>query len=161
MKLKKVAALCSSANAFCLFDRVDGDGVVTQWLGDGCCAFPLHGLPVLSEPELYRMFDVSEKKQDKIYFNHSALPEGLNVEDWCRSEVRAEDMDVTISSGGKVLVAGVIFPVQAVNEGFCDKLEELASMTRRELDKHLAAPPVTEEEDEGQENVFGGGDGET
>lgn len=64
MKLKKVAALCSSANAFCLFDRVDGDGVVTQWLGDGCCAFPLHGLPVLSEPELYRMFDVSEKKQD-------------------------------------------------------------------------------------------------
>ena len=62
---------------------------------------PLHGLPVLSEPELYRMFDVSEKKQDKIYFNHSALPEGLNVEDWCRSEVRAEDMDVTISSGGK------------------------------------------------------------
>lgn len=88
MKLKKVAALCSSANAFCLFDRVDGDGVVTQWLGDGCCAFPLHGLPVLSEPELYRMFDVSEKKQDKIYFNHSALPEGLNVEDWCRSEVR-------------------------------------------------------------------------
>lgn len=209
MKLKKVAALCASANAFCLFDRVDGDGVVTQWLGDGCCAFPLHGLPVLSEPELYRMFDVSEKKQGKIYFNHSALPEGLNVEDWCRSEVRAEDMDVTISSGGKVLmplrfpggllfiqskylgpledqmdflelyvrrsdsggryvvaktgmlVAGVIFPVRAVNEGFCDKLEELASMTRRELDKHLAAPPVTEEEDEGQENVFGGGDGET
>lgn len=35
MKLKKVAALCSSANAFCLFDRVTGDGVVTQWLGDG------------------------------------------------------------------------------------------------------------------------------
>lgn len=55
----------------------------------------------------------------------------------------------------------MIFPVQAVNEGFCDKLEELASMTRRELDKHLAAPPVTEEEDENQENVFGGGDGET
>ncbi|MFR8330952.1 MAG: hypothetical protein ACLU9S_00155 [Oscillospiraceae bacterium] len=183
-------------------DRVDGDGVVTQWLGDGCCAFPLHGLPVLSEPELYRMFDVSEKKQDKIYFNHSALPEGLNVEDWCRSEVRAEDMDVTISSGGKVLmplrfpggllfiqskylgpledqmdflelyvrrsdsggryvvaktgmlVAGVIFPVQAVNEGFCDKLEELASLTRRELDRHLSVPPVAEEEYKDQENVF-------
>lgn len=60
-----------------------------------------------------------------------------------------------------MLVAGVIFPVQAVNEGFCDKLEELASMTRRELDKHLTAPPVAEEEDKDQENVFGGGDGET
>ena len=170
MKLKKVAALCSSANAFCLFDRVDGDGVVTQWLGDGCCAFPLHGLPVLSEPELYRMFDVSEKKQDKIYFNHSALPEGLNKYlgpledqmDFLELYVRRSD------SGGRyvvaktgMLVAGVIFPVQAVNEGFCDKLEELASMTRRELDKHLAAPPMTEEEDENQENVFGGGDGET
>ena len=62
MKLKKVAALCSSANAFCLFDRVDGDGVVTQWLGDGCCAFPLHGLPVLSEPDVRRVGE--EARQD-------------------------------------------------------------------------------------------------
>ena len=131
MKLKKVAALCSSANAFCLFDRIDGDGVVTQWLGDGCCAFPLHGLPVLSEPELYRMFDVSEKKQDKIYFNHSALPEGLNVEDWCRSEVRAEDMDVTISSGGKVLMplrfpGGLLF----IQSKYLGPLEDQAAADR-------------------------------
>jgi hypothetical protein len=91
--------------------------------------------------------------------HHLAYPGGL-VEH--SVNVRRSD------SGGRyvvaktgMLVAGVVFPVQAVNEGFCDKLEELASMTRRELDKHLAAPPVTEEEDEGQENVFGGGDGET
>lgn len=61
-----------------------------------------------------------------------------------------------------MLVAGVIFPVQAVNEGFCDKLEELASMTRPGVGQASGrACPVTEEEDEGQENVFGGGDGET
>ena len=183
---------------FCLFDRVDGDGVVTQWLGDGCCAFPSTVCRCCRNRSFTGCSTCQRRSRDKIYFNHSALPEGLNVEDWCRSEVRAEDMDVTISSGGKVLmplrfpggllfiqskylgpledqmdflelyvrrsdsggryvvaktgmlVAGVIFPVQAVNEGFCDKLEELASMTRRELDKHLAAPPVTEEEDEGQ-----------
>ena len=75
MKLKKVAALCSSANAFCLFDRVDGDGVVTQWLGDGCCAFPLHGLPVLSEPELYRMFDVSEEAGQDLVQSQCAAGE--------------------------------------------------------------------------------------
>ena len=42
-----------------------------------------------------------------------------------------------------------------------DKLEELAPLTRRELDRHLSAPPVAEEEDKNQENVFGGSDGET
>lgn len=63
MKLKKVAALCSSANAFCLFDRVDGDGVVTQWLGDGCCAFPLHGLPVLVPP----VTEEEDENQENVF----------------------------------------------------------------------------------------------
>ena len=55
------------------------------------------------------MFDVSEKKQDKIYFNHSALPESLNVDDWFRSVVRSLDMYLTISSGVNVLMP-VRFP---------------------------------------------------
>lgn len=105
MKLKKVAALCNSAAAYHLYDQVDSTGAVeTQWLGDGCAAYPLHGLPYLQEQELYRMLDVPEKKQDKIYFDHSQLPSGLCVDDFCEGELLAEDMGVTISWGGKVLL---------------------------------------------------------
>lgn len=162
MKLKKVAALCGSANAFCLFDRVDGDGVVTQWLGDGC----------RSEVRAEDM-DVTISSGGKVLMP-LRFPGGLlfiqskylgpleDQMDFLELYVRRSD------SGGRyvvaktgMLVAGVIFPVQAVNEGFCDKLEELASLTRRELDRHLSAPPVAEEEDKDQENVFGGSDGET
>jgi len=58
--------------------------------------------------------------------HHLAYPGGL-VEH--SVNVRRSD------SGGRyvvaktgMLVAGVVFPVQAVNEGFCDKLEELAGV---------------------------------
>lgn len=105
MKLKKVAALCNSATAYHLYDQVDSTGAVdTQWLGDGCAAYPLHGLPYLSEQELYRMFDVPEKKQDKVYFDHETLPTALCVDDFCEGELLAEDMGVTISWGGAVLL---------------------------------------------------------
>lgn len=105
MKLKKVAALCNSAAAYHLYDQVDSTGAVdTQWLGDGCAAYPLHGLPYLSEQELYRMFDVPEKKQDKVYFDHETLPTALCVDDFCEGELEAEDMGVTISWGGAVLL---------------------------------------------------------
>ena len=39
MKLKKVAALCSSANAFCLFDRVELNGKkgwISGFTGTSC-----------------------------------------------------------------------------------------------------------------------------
>lgn len=105
MKLKKVAALCNSAAAYHLYDQVDSTGAVdTQWLGDGCAAYPLHGLPYLSEQELYRMFDVPEKKQDKVYFDHETLLTALCVDDFCEGELLAEDMGVTISWGGAVLL---------------------------------------------------------
>ena len=34
MKLKKVASLCSKTKIFCLYDREESGGEVSQWLGD-------------------------------------------------------------------------------------------------------------------------------
>lgn len=104
MKLKKVAGLCSSSRVFRLYDRVDAEGVAVQWLGDGSAIYPLDGLPFLDEGGLYRMFDVSEKAQEKISFYHGTMPEGLNVDDYAAGEAVAEDMGVTISYGGTVLL---------------------------------------------------------
>lgn len=114
MKLKKVAALCSSNRVFRLYDQVDAQGVAVQWLGDGNAIYPLDGLPFLDEGGLYRMFDVSEKAQEKISFHHDTMPEGLNVDDYAAGEIAAEDMGVTISYGGTILlplrtVAGILY----------------------------------------------------
>ena len=45
MKLKKVAALCNQSGVSRLFDRDPGNGEIEQWMGDGCAAYPITGLP--------------------------------------------------------------------------------------------------------------------
>ena len=32
MKIKKIVALCSRAGTFRLYNKMDGEGVITQWL---------------------------------------------------------------------------------------------------------------------------------
>lgn len=212
MKLKKVAALCNSVNIYRLHDKVDSTGEIAQWLGDGCATYPLHGLPYMEEDSLYRMFDVTEKKQDKAYFTHEAMPEGINVDDVSATDQIAEDMGVTISYGGTVLlplrytggilfiqskylgpledqadflqlyvrrtesggryvvaktgmlIAGIIYPYKAVQESFVQQLEEVAAMTRRELERCRSVTPVETEPEEGDQtsvlDSMEGGDGE-
>lgn len=36
MKLKQIASLCKDSGRIILYDRTDSDGVVSQWIGDGC-----------------------------------------------------------------------------------------------------------------------------
>lgn len=204
MKLKKVAALCNSAAAYRLYDQVDKNGVLeTQWLGDGSAAYPLHGLPYMNEDSLYRMFDVPEKKQDKVYFDHGPLPEVLCVDDFCAGEQLAEDMGVSISYGGTVLVplsypggilyiqsrylgpledqsdllqlyirrtesgaryvaaktgmllVGIIFPYSHLRESFAGRLDEIARLTRWELERGREERAAADQEDDDQERLFG------
>ena len=208
MKLKKVGALCNGVNIYRLHDKTDRNGEVTQWLGDGSAAYPLHGLPYMNEESLYRMFDVTEKKQDKAYFTHEAMPEALNVDDACPTDCVAEDMGITVSYGGTVLlplsysggilyiqskylgpledqadflqlyvrrtesggryivaktgmlIAGIIYPYNAMQESFVQRLEEIAGMTRRELERCRAITPAPVEPDEDQESLLDGMEGE-
>lgn len=207
MKLKKVAALCGGSKIFRLYDKVDADGVAEQWLGDAAAAYPLRGLPYLDGPGLYRMFDVPEKTQGKLFFCQEPWPEGVCVDDFVRGELPAEDMGVTISWGGTVLlplryregilyiqqkylgpledqadylklfvrrtenggryvaaktgmmIAGVIFPYDTVYEGFVERLDEIAALSRRELEKRRAGAAVPR--DGAQTGLFGeNGEGE-
>ena len=68
MKLKKVASLCGKTKMFCLYDRAERDDVVSQWLGDGYAIYPITGLPYMDEENIYSMFDISAKQQEKIIF---------------------------------------------------------------------------------------------
>lgn len=104
MKLKKVAALCASAKAFHLYDQPQTDGLTRQWLGDGACMYPLDGMPYLQEQELYRVFDVAEKTQVKLFYDHRDIPAAFCVSDWVDGEKHAENLGITIFDGGKTLV---------------------------------------------------------
>lgn len=196
-------------NIYRLHDKVDSTGEIVQWLGDGNATYPLLGLPYMNEESLYRMFDVTEKKQDKAYFTHEAMPEALDVDDVSKTDQVAEDMGITISYGGTVLlplsytggilyiqskylgpledqadflqlyvrrnesggryvvaktgmlIAGVIYPYNAMQEGFVSRLEEVAAMTRRELERCRSITPPVEEPDEDQTSILEGEDGET
>lgn len=73
MKIKKIVSICIGTGRFVLFDRISKNGEITQWLGDGSAAYPLDGLPILDEESLCAIFDIPEKKWEKILF-HLSLP---------------------------------------------------------------------------------------
>lgn len=83
MKIKTLAALCKKAGVLYLHDRITDDGeVAEQWLGTGGAIFPLHGLPYMQENNLFTLFDITDKQQEKIYFRHEQLPtKAINFED--------------------------------------------------------------------------------
>lgn len=92
MKLKKVAALCCQSGAIRLFDQVDGTGeVVCQWLGDGYAVYPMVGLPYMDTDNICAMFDISEKKQEKMTFRHAPAPESINWDDADQAERQLDD----------------------------------------------------------------------
>jgi hypothetical protein len=204
MKLKKVGSFCSREKIFELMDQSDDSGVVVQWLGDGGGFYPMYGLPVLDEEGIYRMFDVSEKAQDKTYFHHGPISPALNVNDFAPGEVEAVDAGVTISHGGRVLlplyypggilfiqtkylepvedqaeymklyvrkmsngseyvvvkagmlVTGVIMPVEITDENFVQRLETVAELTRRTLERRrsVATEAKAPSEDAAQSDLF-------
>lgn len=100
MKLKKVVSLCLSSGRVQLFDHVDNDGVVGQWLGDGCALYPLGNVPYLDEDTACAVFDITEKKRGKMMVSKDAMPERISVADYNAGDRQAEDMGISISYKG-------------------------------------------------------------
>lgn len=104
MKIKTLAAICKKAGVFCLYDRITPDGeVAEQWLGNHGAVYPLFGLPYLQESNIYTMFDFTDKQQEKIYFRHDRLPEGINFEDVDANESILDREKLTIGYAGRIL----------------------------------------------------------
>lgn len=211
MKLKKVAALCGQKGVFILFNQVDSDGeVVCQWLSDGIAAYPMAGLPYMDTDNICAMFDISEKKQEKLAFRHKNAPESINWDDTDPSERQLGDPKLCVryecrellplrtsegivfiqekylapldnldymrlyerrSTGGVYIVAkvgmmiqAVIMPMDVVNEGFVDQMDDLTDMCRAALVKknRMKTERDREDRDQGQSTLFqeGGNAGE-
>lgn len=104
MKLKKVVSLCLSAGRVCLFDCTDTTGEITQWLGDGCAAYPLCGIPYLDEETFCAIFDVPEKKQEKLMIRKEPMPEAVSVVDCAAGDRNVDTAGIGITFGGTALV---------------------------------------------------------
>lgn len=110
MKLKKVASICSKTKIFCLYDREESGGEVSQWLGDSSAIYPITGLPYMDEENIYYVFDISAKQQEKIIFRHGPAPEGINLDDVDPTERRLSDDGLSVVYDG-----GILKPLQTRN----------------------------------------------
>lgn len=102
MKLKKVVSICRKSKIFCLYDQQQSDGV-SQWIGDSSAMYPITRLPYMDEENIYSMFDISAKQQEKIIFRHKHTPEGINLDDTDPTERRLDDESLSVVYDGSVL----------------------------------------------------------
>jgi len=100
MKLKQIASLCKDSGRIILYDRTDGDGVISQWIGDGCSCYPLEGLPYMEMDHIVNIFELTEKQQEKMLLRHEKTPPNLNLSDTDPSEIHTEQGIFTVNYGG-------------------------------------------------------------
>lgn len=113
MKIKKIEKLCKDAGAIFLYDEQNvveetEDDVTTwptrQWMGDGRAAYPLDGMPYLAEREVCAIFDIDEKKRDKIVINHfENMPEYVSFADQLETDEPLEEVRFQMSLGSDEL----------------------------------------------------------
>lgn len=115
MRIKKVGAICNAGGFYYLMDQRDAAGeIVGQWLGDGKSAYPLVGLPVMDLENICAMFDITEKKREKLVVRRADVPESMDWEDTAPMERQLDDPKLCVRYNGMDLLpletsAGVTF----------------------------------------------------
>lgn len=130
MKLKRVAAICSKEGIFCLFNQTDEEGeIVRQWLGTGNAVYPIDGLPYMGGDNICAMFDIPEKKREKLIIRHDNTPDSINWEDSDPTEYQIDDPKLCVRYNGWELLPlctshGIIF----IREKYLAPLDSLEYM---------------------------------
>lgn len=115
MKIKKIGAICNAGGCYYLMDQKNAVGeTVYQWLGDGRSAYPLVGLPTMDVENICAMFDITEKKQEKLLMRQFDAPETMNWEDTDPLERQLADPKLCVRYDGRDLLpletsAGITF----------------------------------------------------
>lgn len=101
MKINSIQKICKSQKRIILFQTPSG----VQWISDGFAIFPLYGLPPLDCESVLVMFDIPEKKQDKIFCEiKSGLPEAYDFSDTADEESQLELGSISICAKGMTLL---------------------------------------------------------
>lgn len=115
MKIKKIGAICNADGRYYLMNQRDSAGEIAyQWLGDGKAAYPLVGLPLMDLDNICAMFDITEKKRDKLIMRTVDAPETMNWDDTDRMERNIDDPELCVRYDGRDLLPletsrGIVF----------------------------------------------------
>lgn len=105
MKIKSAVSICLRNESLILCDETVGEtGEVRQWIGDGAAFYLLEGLPYLNEDTVFRVFDITEKQQGKIYFRKDIFPATVDPDDHKPDDMNAEPGMLSINYGGNTYV---------------------------------------------------------
>lgn len=101
MKLSSIQQICKGAKRIELFSD---PSVSVQYISDGGAFYPLYNLPEMEEENVFTLFDIPEKKQDKIRFEHKrSLPEAFDFSDTTDNEIALEFGTISICKRGRIL----------------------------------------------------------
>ena len=115
MKIKKIGTICNAGGYYYLMDQRDDAGeVMCQWLGDGKAVYPLVGLPTMDLENICAMFDITEKKREKLVMRRADVTDAINLEDVAPFERELHDPKLCVRYDGMDLLpletsAGVTF----------------------------------------------------
>jgi len=110
MKIKAIESICKS-NKTIMLGEVGG----VQWISDGGGCYPLHGLPILDEGNVFTIFDIPEDKRDKFLFNDTgSFAENPSFEDTEPGEMVLEQGGLALYASGRFLIplktgSGLVF----------------------------------------------------
>ena len=105
MKIKDIGAICRRGSALHIWDVADGDGTISQWIGDAAAVYPILGMPHLTQESVCRLLDIAPDDESKYYIT-AHPPEDvaaleLNFADDCEGDEEAKMGDVTITYRGR------------------------------------------------------------
>ena len=101
MKIASIQQICKGAKRIELFSAPSSS---VQWISDGGAFYPLYNLPEMQEENVFALFDIPEKKQDKIRFEHKhQLPEAISFTDAVDAENALEFGNISIYARGRIL----------------------------------------------------------
>lgn len=99
MGIKKIEAICKAARRIVVLW-----GGECQWIGDGSAFYPVYGLPILTEENIFTMFDIPEDKRSKFVFTETEMPATYNFSDQCDSEVPLVREEISVIRYGMTLI---------------------------------------------------------
>lgn len=98
MKFSSIAGICKKDKTVVLYEASDAGGI--QWIGNGMAAYPVYGLPYLTEESVFTIFDIQEKQRGGWAFKRDKLPKGICFEDNDDSEKPVMENKFTIMYAG-------------------------------------------------------------
>ena len=120
MKIKKIAATCKEMGICLLYDRVDAEGCVEQWIGNGAAMYPVRGMPYLEIDNVATMFELTAEQAEKMQMSKRPAPESIDLRDAAPNDVAIDQLGCAIKYGGREILPvktaeGV---VRFINSGF-------------------------------------------